>query len=539
LDTTLRMQINLDPSYDTSTLTASQYSYLDINFDGSLDLKDVSYYALVDVSLFKFLREAVAYYDNNAHLVISVLMLKSDGTGATSADTYISFDLRLSNFTDKFPTSGVVCDESVTRSYFANSNLWIQGTYIEETGENTYVVNATDAGDGYFKASWEYDMSTMYCDFDLEYVVMMITVDTEGNTAPERIMPFVETTYGVFSHNDEYIPLGTTNSSIVGATNCDMIEIFPDTIQGDTCSESTVLNNAVTPSCTVQCRSGYIVSSSSSSLTYSCDTTLGGAPTLNLICEEIQCDALVLGDGMEDASTATNSTRSTCTQGMILGAINNTSCVVSCLEGYSTIDNKTINGTYECSVFGGLPVTNFSCTNDDNDLSSTTSDDLKDNFLLYIILGGALLIILILCYILGFLCHRRGRKLLERKNELNSGQGHFKTTISNNFDQEAVCTDIVDTRPTATSTSSSLNTDGARNQRALSEVGIILDDEDNRLENRFTKTIAARFSGNKSPAALYLKDSSVFSTPRAASSDSRHQSIDTPMSHDPDEYMDL
>ena len=83
LDTTLRMQINLDPTYDFSALSDSQISYLDINFDGSLDLKDVSYMALVDVSLFKFLRDAQAYFhddDNStASLTISARMLKADG----------------------------------------------------------------------------------------------------------------------------------------------------------------------------------------------------------------------------------------------------------------------------------------------------------------------------------------------------------------------------------------------------------------------------------------------------------------------------
>ena len=38
----LRMQINLDPLYDLSLLSESQISYLDINFDGALDLKDVT-----------------------------------------------------------------------------------------------------------------------------------------------------------------------------------------------------------------------------------------------------------------------------------------------------------------------------------------------------------------------------------------------------------------------------------------------------------------------------------------------------------------
>ena len=83
LDTTLRMQINLDPLYDLSLLSESQISYLDINFDGALDLKDVTYMALVDVSLFKFLRDAQAYFqdidDSTASLTISALMLKADG----------------------------------------------------------------------------------------------------------------------------------------------------------------------------------------------------------------------------------------------------------------------------------------------------------------------------------------------------------------------------------------------------------------------------------------------------------------------------
>ena len=410
------------------------------------------------------------------------------------------------------------CDENAIRSAFTTS--WSQGTYIEETSVNTYVINATDIGNGYFEITWQYDKATAFCNFDVEYVVMMITVDTDGATAAERIMPFVETTYGLFSHNDEYKAFGRTNNSVVGATNCDAIGSFSDTIEGVTCDVSTVLNSAIMPSCTVQCISGYTLSSGSA--VYTCPAN-GGAATTTLVCTEIQCDALVLNLGMEGASTS-NSTSNTCETGMILNAVTGTtSCTVSCSPGYSSTDNQTSSGTFECSASGGVPTTTFEC------IADIEPGKPADDLMVYVMLGGVLFLILIICITIGVLC-RRGKKRgnLKSSSNFNSGDafnGNFEETQSE-FDENAVCTDIVDTRPSGQSS----ETASSRNQRAMSEVGLALETDDRRWSMASLRSVGTTDSRNKkSPAALYLQDSSVFSTPRAA--------IEKGV--DPDDYMDL
>jgi len=144
-------------------------------------------------------------------------------------------------------------------------------------------------------------------------------------------------------------------------------------------------------------------------------------------------------------------------------------------------------------------------------------------------LGGVLFLILIICITIGVLC-RRGKKRgnLKSSSNFNSGDafnGNFEETQSE-FDENAVCTDIVDTRPSGQSS----ETASSRNQRAMSEVGLALETDDRRWSMASLRSVGTTDSRNKkSPAALYLQDSSVFSTPRAA--------IEKGV--DPDDYMDL
>merc|ERR1711998_667243 len=86
--------------------------------------------------------------------------------------------------------------------------------------------------------------------------------------------------------------------------------------------------------------------------------------------------------------------------------------------------------------------------------------------------------------------------------------GNMKQHVSDDrFDQHAIMTDIVDTRPTQS------NESGRRAQRAISEVGIVL--EDNRFSQASMRMSSLSMKGDRSPVALYLNDSSVFSTPKA------------------------
>ena len=113
----------------------------------------------------------------------------------------------VSNFTDKYPASSVSCNENAIRDAFTTS--WSQGTYIEETSVNTYVINATDVGNGYFEVTWQYDKATAFCNFDVEYVVMMTGYCRYGQCNDGGTNHAVcETAYVLFSHNDEYKAFG-------------------------------------------------------------------------------------------------------------------------------------------------------------------------------------------------------------------------------------------------------------------------------------------------------------------------------------------
>ena len=275
------------------------------------------------------------------------------------------------------------------------------------------------------------------------------------------------------------------------------------------------------PSCTVQCISGYTLSSGSA--VYTCPAS-GGTPTTDLVCTEIQCDALVLELGMEDASTS-NSTNSTCEAGMILNAVTGTtSCTVSCSQGYSSTNNQTSSGIFECSASGGAPTTTFEC------LADVVPGKSADDLMIYAMFGGVLFFILIICITIGVLCRRGKKRGNLKSSQFNSGDafnGNFEETQSD-FDQNAVCTDIVDTRPSG---QTSDETVASRNQRAMSEVGLALETDDRRWSMASLRSVGTTDSRNKkSPAALYLHDSSVFSTPRAAIEKE---------GTDPDDYMDL
>ena len=258
---------------------------------------------------------------------------------------------------------------------------------------------------------------------------------------------------------------------------------------------------------------------------YTCPAN-GGLATTTLVCEEIECDALVLDEGVEGAS-ASNSTDSTCVAGMVLSAINATSCIVSCSEGYYPTDNETITGSYVCSELGGAPTTTFSCFTD-VEPSTSSGDDL----MIYAALGGALFLLLIICVTIGIFCRRGKKRGSLKSSNFNSGDafmGRFEPTQSD-FDQNAVCTDIVDTRPSGENS----ETVSSRNQRAMSEVGLALETDDRRWSMASLRSVGVdKKSGSKSPAALYLQDSSVFSTPRAAVETGSSQDMD------PDELMDL